>query len=286
MKNLQLELGSIATGSFYEFQKTRISCMNRIRNIVFRKITGLDYRELQEKKDKSETEKQYLDEFEDKKMADKINQLFTEGKLNEQDKEYIEMMFALIADTEKKEKEYLALVKSFVEKDEVYIGFCQYVKGVGSLMTAMLLYYFGHCEKAKYPSSLWKFSGLYPGAKFVKGESGGFNPNCRMYMWRLGDSFIKQRSPRYRPIYDIEKARQLELMKNKAENAPTRLGHADARARRKMVKHFLVDYYRVCKTLTGEEQAKPYVIEKMGHTHFDDVLIWIEQQKKAKINDG
>jgi hypothetical protein len=100
------------------------------------------------------------------------------------------------------------------------------------------------------------------------------------------NSFIKQRSPRYRPIYDIEKARQLELMKNKAENAPTRLGHADARARRKMVKHFLVDYYRVCKTLTGEEQAKPYVIEKMGHTHFDDVLIWIEQQKKAKINDG
>ena len=284
-KNMQLELGSLATGRFYEFQQIRLSTMNRIRNIVFRKCTGLDMREIQAKKKKTEEEKEYLKEFDDKKLQQKINQLYKTKKITKDDNEYINKMFLLLDDVQLKEKQYNKLVEEFVSKDDVWLNFGQYVKGMGTLTTAMLLYYFGHCEKAKYPSSLWKFSGLYPGAKFVKGESGGFNPKCRMFMWRLGDSFIKQRSERYRPVYDVEKARQLKLMEGEADNAPTRLGHADARARRKMVKMFLVDYYRVCKTLTGGDQSKPYVIEKMGHEHFDDVLVWLEVEKK-KVSHG
>lgn len=280
---MQLELGSVATGRFYEFQQVRIGAMNRIRNIVFRKCTGLDYRELQEKTKLTKEEKQYLKDYEDKKLRDKISELEREKKISTDDYKYMEKMFDLLDDACKKEGECKKLVEEFVVKEPIWTGFGEYVKGMGTLTTAMLLYYFGYCEKAKYASSLWKFAGLYPGAKFVKGESGGFNPKCRMFMWRLGDSFIKQRSPRYRPIYDAEKARQLKLMEEKADNAPTRLGHADSRARRKMVKAFLVDYYRVTKTLTDQEQSKPYVIEKLGHSHFDDVLVWLEQEKKKAV---
>jgi hypothetical protein len=285
-KEIQLELGSIATGSFYEFQRLRIDSMNRIRNLAFRKVTGLDYREVQGKKDKTKEEKQYLNDFEDKKIFSVLKKLEKEGKLKKQDLGYIEKIFEINADTEKKEKQYNKLVEEFVKKELIWINMGQYIKGMGTLTTAMLLYYFGHCEKARYVSSLWKFAGLYPDARFKKGESGGFNPKCRMFMWRLGDSFIKQRTDRYRHIYDAEKARQLKLMEEKAENAPTRLGHADARARRKMVKFFLADYYRVCKTITDQEQGKPYVIEKMGHTHFDDILVYLENKKKQKLKDG
>jgi hypothetical protein len=279
-KDLQLELGSIASGQYYEFQELRKATMNRIRNIVFRLDKGIELRELQAKKGKTDEEAEWLEEYADKKLHKKLKDLEKKKKLKASELEYVDKMFMLLADLEEKEKQYNKLVSSFVEEDIVYTEFSQYVKGLGPMMTAMLLYYFEHCEKATYPSSLWKFSGLYPGAKFIKGESGGFNPKCRMFMWRLGDSFIKQRSERYRPIYDAEKARQLKLMETKAKNAPTRLGHADARARRKMEKFFLVDYYRVCKTLTGDKQSKPYVIEKMGHKHFDDVMVWLKLQKK------
>lgn len=280
--NLQLVLGNIATGRFYEFQQIRISTMNRLRNVIFRKFVGIDMRELQEKKKKTDEEKQWLSEFSDKNIYSKLDQLYKDGKLKKEDREYVDKMFALLNDIKDKEKSYEKLIKEFVEKEPIWTGFGKYVKGLGHLMTAMLLYHFGYCEKAKYPSSLWKYSGLFPDAKFKKGETGGFNPKCRMFMWRIGDCFIKQRSPRYRPVYDNEKARQLKLMEAKADNAPTRLGHADARARRKMVKKFLVDYYRVCKTLTNQEQAKIWVIDKGGHTHFDDVLEWIDKQKKAE----
>jgi hypothetical protein len=280
---MQLELGAFITGRFYEFQELRKGTMNRIRNIIFRKATGLDLRETQNKKKKTEEEKKYLKEFSDRELEKKLLKLVSEKKLLKEDVNYINKMFSLLNDIVEKEKQYHKLVEEFVVKQPIYIEFSQYTKGLGVLSTAMLLYYFGYCEKAKYPSSLWKFSGLYPGAKLVKGESGEFNFKCRMFMWRIGDSFIKQRNSRYRPIYDSEKKRQLLLLENKDEHAPSSLGHADARARRKMIKHFLADYYRICKTLTKQEQSKPYVIEKMGHTHYDDVLVWLEAEKKRRL---
>jgi hypothetical protein len=282
INQLQLELGSIVTGRFYEFQEIRLGTMNRLRNIVFRRIIGIDIRELQKKKKKTDEEKQWLNEFSDSNIISKLNQLFSDGRLSESDRKYIDKMFVLLNDIKEKEKGYEKLIKEFVEKEPIWTGFGKYVKGMGHLMTAMVLYYFGYCEKARYPSSLWKFSGFYPDAKFVKGETGGFNPKCRTTLWKLGDCFIKQRSPRYRPVYDTEKARQLKLMETKSDNAPKRLGHADARARRKMMKKFLVDYYRVCKTITNQEQSKIWIIDKGGHTHFDDVLVWLEKQKKAE----
>jgi len=88
--------------------------------------------------------------------------------------------------------------------------------------------------------------------------------NC----WKIGDSFVKQRTQPYRDIYDSEKNRQLHLMENEAENAPKNKLHADLRARRKMVKIFLQHYYLVSRTLKGIEVTKPYPHDRMGHKHF------------------
>ena len=54
---------------------------------------------------------------------------------------------------------------------------------------------------------------------------------------------------------DIEK----KVMRNKEkEGAPQRLLHADLRARRKMVKIFLIHYYEKCLLLRGMKPDKPY----------------------------
>ena len=87
-------------------------------------------------------------------------------------------------------------------------------------------------------------------------------------MYRIGDCFIKCRTPKYRDIYDREKAKQLKLgawdetkkkMDNKeVDGSPQSLGHADNRARRKMVKHFLVDFYEQCLLCRGIKPDKCY----------------------------
>ena len=277
-KKFLLELGTIFTGGFYEFQKARIKAYNRVRNIIFRKATGLDLSQVQDKK----KEKEYLKEYADKELQKHANKLEKQGKLTAQEKKFLDKMFTLLEDVEKKESEYKKEVEKIIMNEPIWTGFLQHIKGIGPLITAMLLYYFGYCEKAEYPSNLWSFAGLTPNSKYVKGESSGFNKNLRMYCWRISDSFIKQRTPRYRPIYDAEKARQLKLIENKAENAPTRPGHAEKRARRKMVKFFLSDLYRVCKHLTGQPQSKPFVIDKLKHHHFDDILVYLKKLKARK----
>lgn len=287
MKEMQLELGSVATGSYYEFQDLRKSTTNRIRNVIFRRVLGLDLREVQKKK---EEDSKYLEEYNDQNIWASLQVLKKQGKVSQEDLDYIMKMKQILDETEEKEDQYHALVESFVENEDIFTVFTSKVRGLGPLMTAMLLYYFGYCEKAKHPSSLWKFAGLTPDSKYKKGESSGFNKQCRMFMWRIGDCFIKLQGKackkavdkRYRNIYDAEKARQKALMEAKAENAPKTLKHADMRARRKMVKFFLADYYRVSKFLRNQEQSKPYSIDKLGHAHFDDVLVWLEKKKETE----
>jgi len=288
INRLQLELSNLATGQYYEFQEVRKKTMSHIRNIVFRKSTGLDMRELQKKKHKTKDEKVYEKEYADRNLARHIKNLERDGVFTSAESGYITQMLMLSEDLQEKEHQYKKLVEDLVRKEQIYWAMAHHkdtdkslIHGLGPISVAMLLYYFGYCEYATHVSSLWKFAGLFPGAKFVAGAACSFNPRCRVSMWRIGDSLIKHSSPRYKPIYDTEKKRQIELMENGAESAPSRLGHADSRARRKMIKHFLADYYRVCKTLTNQPQTKPYVVDRLGHRHFDDVLVWLTARKQA-----
>ena len=98
-----------------------------------------------------------------------------------------------------------------------------------------------------------------------RGQKIDFSPRLRVLAWKIGDSFVKQRTPYYRAIYDNEKARQLALMELKAENAPERPLHAENRARRKMSKQFLAHYWYVARSIKGLSVGQPYVAEKMGH---------------------
>jgi hypothetical protein len=159
--------------------------------------------------------------------------------------------------------------------------------------------------------------------------------NC----WKISDSFVKQRTPIYRQIYDNEKARQLILLEkyekeqeklkklaklskntNKSrkdatvgfeysdENSddnqgsqykeetllnpaspmlptyPKSLLHADLRARRKMVKIFLANYWMCCKEIMGVDVSQPenlpYAEAKLLHKH---IISWKEVVKANKL---
>lgn len=288
--NLQLELSQIMAAKYDDFQEVRKSAANRIRNVVFRKDKGIGFRELQEKKNKTDEEKEWLSEYTDAKLSKKIKGLITDGKITNEETKFIEEMLNQLEESKTMEKRSKKILTQMIGNDELYVSFISRVKGLNIMSMARILYYFGHCEKATYPSSLWAYAGYTPDSKHEKGKSSNFNSKCRVEMYKIGKNLIrsnfitlptnpdKKEPGRYRKVYDVEKERQINLLENDPDNehAPKRKGHADMRALRKMVKNLLADYYRVCKSLANEPQTKPYVIEKLGHAHFDDIMLVLE----------
>jgi len=250
---IRLKLNAIVSANFYESQENRKRAMNRLRQLVYLILEG---KELTAKQDKKKDSEKFLDKYNDKKLLKILPKL--EGKLNKTQLEYVTKIMGILEKRVADESEYKKVIQSMVEQDDLYNSFLKNIKGIGPLNTINLLRYFGYCEKAKHVSSLWKYAGLHVvdghSPKFSKAEgeaSGGFNPQLRMLMWRISDCFVKQRTPKYRKIYDNEKKRQEELVKLKAVNAPKSKLHADLRARRKMSKSFLCDYFLACLALRG-----------------------------------
>ncbi|GAF87822.1 unnamed protein product [marine sediment metagenome] len=116
------------------------------------------------------------------------------------------------------------------------------IKGIGELLAAKLLAVIDP-EKMPMVASLWHFAGYAPEDVKRKGKKSAWNQGLKKAIYQIGDSFIKQRTPKYRKVYDVEKARQIEIV---TPLHPKGLGikaHADMRARRKMVKEFMKDLW-------------------------------------------
>ena len=63
--------------------------------------------------------------------------------------------------------------------------------GIGPVIAAGLL---AHIDitTTPTPSALWKFAGLAPGQRYVKGEKRSWNAGLKVLCWKMGDSFVKQ----------------------------------------------------------------------------------------------
>jgi len=255
---LRIELGALATGMFYSVQLERIQAFNRIRNIIYRELEGITITEKQDKKDI----KEYLDEYNDRKLLKKIRELLP--KLETTKQAYVQKILELLEDFREKEGSHKALMQEYIEQEPIYQQWLKNIKGISVINTANLLQYFGYCERGKHVSSLWRFSGLTPDSKREKGKSLDFNPKLRTLMYRIGDCFIKQRTPGYREVYDKAKEEYLKRHKEGKCQKCTELGrndkpgHSDLMARRKMVKEFLKDYWSHCCLLTNRDPGKPY----------------------------
>jgi len=183
------------------------------------------------------------------------------------------------------EKEIKRRLDKELKTVEIYTEFLRNIKGISMTLGAGLLSRLDS-HKAPYPSSFWKFCGMHPeGARGrSRGEKIGYNPWMKTHVWKVGDSFVKQRTPKYRSIYDCAKEEEreklndpisdpkncphyeecFEELKEKAERAgrepksPSCRGHIDNRARRKMVKEFLKDFWVEWRSLEGLEVREPY----------------------------
>ena len=328
--NVLRELGRMSAGAYYQHQQTRIATFNQVRDILYRKMEGLNLTEIQEKKPE---EQKYLEKYKDEYLNEYRRILNDEGKILSDENDYIKTVLDVQNQSKKYEKLYENLMNKYVQKELIYTDFLAKIRGISTILSANLIKEFGHCENAPYIGSLWAYCGMgnivcpdcyeeiedeesgdikkynlklktetcpHCGKRGIaekrkKGRRLSFAVGRRMMVWKIGDSFVKQRTPFYRDIYDKEKERQMNLLKrsqnNKSSsvpNAPVSLLHADYRARRKAVKRFLAHYWMACKELYGEKNIpKPYVVDKLGHDpkHITDWKEAVEAQQKKKPDD-
>ncbi len=313
------EIARIIAGSYYDHQEIRITEMNRVRDLIRKrveKITGVE-----EKK----KEKDYAKKYTDKKLFSMLPKLVEKGEFTTDDKEYIDKLLIVQESSEKFEALYKKLMMELVENQPVYIEFLQHIKGISSVLSANLIKEFGQCENALHISSLWKYCGMHvvdgKAPKREKGIKLDFSIKLRTLCWKISDSFVKQRTPFYRDIYDKEKERQSSFMSHsnggnqtqsashvERENqkiiAPQSKLHADLRARRKMVKIFLAHYWMACKEIYSHRRVEnqdnaashkdrenqkikaPYAQSKLGHRHISDwkdaVMANLSAREKVK----
>ena len=150
------------------------------------------------------------------------------------------------------------------------------IKGLGAMTIAYMLVYVD-VTKARYASSVWAYCGYDKASRerYKKGVEGGGSKKMRAALYRMADSMIKTRAV-YRDVYDREKGKlevseKMVISRNTQGKEvevmwkETKPCHRHGAAIRKMIKHFLADWWMVYRTIEGLTTEPLYVQDKMGH---------------------
>lgn len=199
--------------------------------------------------------------------------------------EYSELvLISQYLELERVERQQFGQLEAVLTEFPIYTGWLRDIVGVGPTMAAVIISEFD-ISKARYPSSLWAYSGLDVGPDgrgrsrrkehLVKREyvdkdgevkerdSITFNPFLKTkLMGVLAGSFLRCKSP-YADIYRQYRHR-LETDPAKAEWSK---GRSNEAAKRYMVKMFLCDLYNAWRPIEGLSVAPTYQEAKHGHRH-------------------
>ena len=271
------DITNFVVEGYYDFQDIRISNNNRIRGLIRSKIENIPHNKIEDKK----THKDFIEMYEDRTIKEMVD--YAMNLMNEEEQNYLNRVINASNLINQTENEFKKLMNEYLSNEPIWTGWLANIKGISGVLGGNLMHLFGYGERFDNIGKIWAYSGysvnngLAPKRK--KGELVNWNPKARKLGYKISDSFIKQRTPIYRDIYDSEKELQLlrkykkgELMKKygkpyKKEDTHLSKGHADMRARRKMVKLFLSHYWQVGRTMKGLPITKPYPIAKLeGHT--------------------
>lgn len=195
------------------------------------------------------------------------NQIFA---LKERGEKYvtIEMIFSDLNTIESKVEK---IITQEIKNHPMWPWF-KAVKGIGPIFAAGLATRID-IVKAEHASSVWKYAGLAPGQKRVKGQKIDYDPWVKTLCWKIGESFIKTKG-KYREIYDTSKAyyqhkfpKEIQLTdangkpKLSKEGKPIMLynkAHIHNMSRRRTVKLFLSHMWAYWRELEGLSVSEPF----------------------------
>lgn len=263
--------------NLYDHQLARQRATNRVRTIVRNRLEKSDFRETDKKK--SNKEKAYGEEWNDKKVKDKLEQAKKEGKLAQDDYDYLNDLLEFKKKGTEFEKYYHKQIMKLVKDEKIFKNYLVDIKGVAELSAANLIGYLGYCEGFDTISKLWRYCGLAvmdgQAERKRRGEHIHYNPRLKTFMYKISDCFVKQ-GDGYRKIYDKFKKKYQKAHPKEIDNPgylETKKGfkkmytkmHIDLMARRKVEKIFLANYWLTARKMKKLDTRSPYVIDKQDH---------------------
>jgi len=273
---IEREIARLTAGGYEDIQVIRLMNMNRLRDLVRKINEQIPFDRVEEKKEEKTFDKKY----QDSQLLPTIQSMVGEGKLTADQQCYLSTILDIVAEARRFEENYSKIMAKLIQKEPIWNEFLVYIKGIGPILGVQLIKEFGYCEKFDTVSKLWKISGqdVVDGKAPAReqGKKTHFDPKKRTLVWKIGESFIKSKTPYYRDIYDGEKARQLART---GDNKPANQLHAHNRAARKMRKLFLAHYWEASRKIMGLPTRAAYAKEYLGHTDivsYEDVIKMIK----------
>jgi len=204
-------LARMSVGGYDAAQDIRTATMNRVRDVVRKKNEGIPFDQTEDEKE----DRDYDSKYDDDKLPDLMDQMVSEGKLDDEEFEYLWSMLEAAqtaADMEDQFESIMGIVKS----EPIYDEWLTHVYGISVVTTSRLLYQFGYCEDFDKVSNLWSYSGYAPGQDRTRGETLDYNPDCRTLGWNIAKQMVKGGSQsNYRvEFYDPYKDEQVKRMEN------------------------------------------------------------------------
>jgi hypothetical protein len=293
-------IGRVVATGYYDMQQVRMGTKNRIRDIIRKKAEGIPFDKVEDKKEDGSPkhEKNYTDA----ELFELWKKLLVDKKITDDEYVYVQKCWEMAESTEKIEKSYKDQMMTFIKDRAVYQQFLSKIRGIGPVISAMLIKNFNNCERFETISALWSYTGNgVEGGKAPKvkrGEKSGFSPKLRAFTWNISESMVKLNKGIYRQIYDTSKQEAAALKFKpgelaerygkayKEEDVKLSKGHCHNRALRKIRKLFLAHYWAAARELAGLETKSPFA-EKLGHLN---IITWrdaIRQEpaKKEKEED-
>lgn len=117
----------------------------------------------------------------------------------------------------------------------------------GWMTSASVAAYIGEPTRFYSVASVWHYAGYHvvdgKAPKRAAGKAMTWNPKLRTALWSWSDSMLKTMNPKWRPVYDAYRADELACHAQKHPDCKTVEGHCGARARRRVVKEVLKEFY-------------------------------------------
>ena len=297
MNTVKSFVGRIIAGSYYDIQSVRISTKNRIRDVIRKKIEGIPFDEVEEKKEGDSSRKP---KYTDAELLSQWKQLLDEGKITKEECSYVQKCWEIAHKTELIENSYKRKMLDYIEEIPVYTNFLVHIRGIGEVLSANLIKEFKDCSSFDTVSKLWAYTGNSVcgdgrAPKKRKGEEITYSPRLRTLTWKISDCLMKSNKGIYRQVYDSTKEKELTKTYAEAElsrkygkpyqprDIHLKLGHAHNRALRKMRKLFLSHYWEAARSMANLDTRKVYVEEELGHKNIISFKDAIRKETSGKV---
>jgi len=165
----------------------------------------------------------------------------------------------------KARKEVSEQISSIVSEHPVYVKYFTRLKGVGEVFSAIIIA-LAPARNFANISKLWKYAGLTPESKRVRGQRTNYNVKLKTALYTVVSNMLMQKSV-YKQVYDNFKAEEKEK-----HPELSRL-HVHMRAMRKTMKLLAAHYWLAYRKTLGLPVTKPYAHAILGHRDYIDVLV-------------